>query len=508
MANDIRARLENCSQLPSMPAVAIRLLDLCQQDEPELAEIAALLSHDPALTAKLLRLTNSPAFGLKSKVSTVSHATMILGLNAIQTLALSFSLVRNLQQRHHQPMKWFWRRSLLSAVAARETAIATGCLQSEEAFLGALLQDIGILALQQLNDARYGSQPADASLDHERLVTAEHEAFGEDHATIGGWLCERWKLPAVLSTAVAASHDPATLPASTHPDIARVACIVALSGLIAEIWMHEDTATATAAARAASAQYLGLPAATLDRVLLGVTENAKEVAVLFDVSIDSQEEMVAILERAKETLLLLAIEANRRATDAQQTIGELEDKARSLEQEAHRDRLTGIFNRAFFDRALDGYIDLVRSKSLPVSLLFVDIDHFKTVNDTYGHLAGDRVLAAVAQGLASQLRSQDLAARFGGEEFVVILSGAGPAEAASVAERMRRSVANASYDIGEGKRIQVTVSLGVASLPPQATVVKEAFIAAADGALYAAKRNGRNRFVAAEMRTEAGTGSI
>ena len=133
-----------------MPAVAIQILDLCQKDEPDMSEIAKLIGSDPALSAKILRLTNSPVYGLKCQVRTVSHAICLLGLSAVRPLALSFSLVKGLQARDRKALTWFWKRSLLSAVAARELAAATNYRLAEEAFLGALLQDIGVLAMRQL----------------------------------------------------------------------------------------------------------------------------------------------------------------------------------------------------------------------------------------------------------------------------------------------------------------------------------------------------------------------
>jgi diguanylate cyclase (GGDEF)-like protein len=503
MVTDVKEKLERSHDLPSMPAVAIRILDLCQQSEPELDEIAKLLSHDPALTAKLLRLTNSPVYGLKSRVSTVSQAVVILGLNAIQTLALSFSLVKNLQQRDLKPANWFWRRSLLAAVASREIAIAVGCLQSEEAFLAALLQDIGILALRQLGEPGYESLSGHAENDHRGLSAMETELFGMDHATIGGWLCEKWKLPPVLCTAVAYSHAPQDLPPDTHPDVARIARIVAVAGLAADIWMRDNTATATAEVRAMSEQLLQVPSATLDQVLQRVTENSKDVAALFDVAIASQEEMTAILERAKETLLMLAIEATRRVSASQETIDQLQSKAKTLEKKAERDALTGLYNRAYFDRTLDECMQTARVGGPPVSLIIADIDHFKAVNDTHGHLAGDRTLAGVAKVLAAQLRARDVATRYGGEEFALILTEAGPAVAASVAERVRRAVEETKFDIGDGKQIQVTISLGVATVPPRAPVGEEALIGAADAAMYIAKRSGRNRVATGELGSRA-----
>jgi diguanylate cyclase (GGDEF)-like protein len=498
MVADIRARLENCPELPSLPAVAVRILNLCQQENPELTEIAKLLAHDPALAAKLLRLTNSPAYGLKREVSTVSHATMILGLNAIRTLALSFSLVKNLQQNDKHPVTWFWKRSLMSAVAARELAVACGCLQSEEAFLGALLQDIGVLALRQLREPQYEEVSSQAGANHGRLIAAEQELFGADHAEIGGWLCARWKLPPVLGEAVRSSHTAAEPPAGTHPDVASLIRVVAVSGLVADIWLREDNAAATSEARAAGQRLLGLPNGELDAILLRVAENSEEVATLFEVAIDSQEQLTAILDRAKETLFLLALEAARKASSAQETIDQLESKAKSLEQAAHRDGLTGLYNRAFFDRELEKLIVQARIAGTAVSVVIADIDHFKAVNDTHGHLAGDRVLAGVAHVLGSQLRPHDIAARYGGEEFVLILVEAGLADAQVVAERMRASVQDARHEIDGGKSISVTISAGCATLLPQATATKETLLAAADAALYAAKRSGRNRIVSAE----------
>jgi diguanylate cyclase (GGDEF)-like protein len=478
-----------------MPAVAIQILDLCQRDEPDIGKIAKLISSDPALSAKILRLTNSPMYGLKCEVRTVSHAICILGLSAVRPLALSFSLVKGLQDKDKKTLTWFWRRSLLSAVAARELATATGYRLSEEAFMGALLQDIGVLALRQLSGTEYPALVRTGT-SHAALAEGERALFGEDHASVGAWLTDRWKLPATLCTAVGYSHAPDQLPPDVHPDIATLVRLVAVSGQVADLWIEQDPALAMQTLREASSQLLQMDDAKLDAALKRIAVRAEEVASYFDVDLGSPEELSAILEQAKETLLILAIAANRQASDAQQAIGTLEAKAKSLEQEAQRDGLTGLYNRVTFNQALAQELSAALREGKALSLILFDIDHFKDVNDSYGHQVGDKVLAGIAKVLGSRLRPTDFSARYGGEEFVLLLPDTDLPGAAVVADRLRQRVAETAHDIGHGAVLRTTVSAGYASVRPGASTTPEAMLASADAALYAAKRAGRNRVVA------------
>jgi diguanylate cyclase (GGDEF)-like protein len=485
-----------------MPAVAIQILDRCQRDEPDMGEIAKLISSDPALSAKILRLTNSPMYGLKCEVRTVSHAICILGLSAVRPLALSFSLVKGLQEKDKKTLTWFWRRSLLSAVAARELATAMGYRLSEEAFMGALLQDIGALALRQLPGTEYPTLVR-AGTNHARLAEGERALFGEDHAAVGAWLAERWKLPSTLCTAVRFSHAPDQLPADVHPDIVTLVRLVAVSGEVADLWIEEDPALAMKTLREDSSRLLQIDDAKLDAALKRIAVRAEEVASYFDVDLGTGEELSAILEQAKETLLILAIAANRQVSDARQAIGTLEAKAKSLEQEAQRDGLTGLFNRLAFDQALAQKLSAALCEGKALSLILFDIDHFKDVNDSYGHQVGDKVLAGIAKVLGSRLRPTDFSARYGGEEFVLLLPDTDLPGAAVVADRLRQRVAETAHDIGHGAILRTTVSAGYASLTPGTPTTAEALLASADAALYAAKRAGRNRVAAGES-PEAG----
>jgi diguanylate cyclase (GGDEF)-like protein len=158
-------------------------------------------------------------------------------------------------------------------------------------------------------------------------------------------------------------------------------------------------------------------------------------------------------------------------------------------ERALRDPLTGALNRAALEEALRREVEVARRQSTPLGVLFIDIDHFKQVNDTYGHRFGDDVLRAVAHAVSDTIRRSDALYRYGGEEFVVLASHTQPIGAQQLAERIRSNVA-AIGTVG-GVALQVTVSLGVAGLRSGETC--EAVLKRADAALYRAKENGRNR---------------
>lgn len=161
------------------------------------------------------------------------------------------------------------------------------------------------------------------------------------------------------------------------------------------------------------------------------------------------------------------------------------------ERRAQTDSLTGVLNRRSFLERLDAACLRARTRGLPISLLFIDLDHFKQINDTFGHAAGDACLMAIIAPIQAELRQSDVIGRYGGEEFVVILSSADGAAAYPIAERILSRVAAVRVE-GFGDPIALTCSIGVATSDTLG-VWGESLIARADEAVYAAKRSGRNR---------------
>jgi two-component system cell cycle response regulator len=165
---------------------------------------------------------------------------------------------------------------------------------------------------------------------------------------------------------------------------------------------------------------------------------------------------------------------------------------RQMYESALRDDLTKTFNRKYFTDRLESEFAYAMRTKADLSLVAFDLDHFKEVNDSYGHPAGDQVLSEVSQAVAVLIRVEDVFARIGGEEFAVICRGADRTQGLTVAERIRQAVANHKLMVDE-KVLSVAISAGVASVPNPRISDAQALIAAADQALYDAKRAGRNR---------------
>src|SRR3569623_3042514 len=148
----LRQKLESCKSLPSLPAVAVHVLRLCQRENFDIADVARAIGSDPALSAKVVSLVNSPLFGLRKEVATVSHALVLLGANAVRTIALSFAVVNDL--REHERVGFAhrasWRRAIFAAAAAQALSHSAGARTPADAFLAALLQGVGQRALEQV----------------------------------------------------------------------------------------------------------------------------------------------------------------------------------------------------------------------------------------------------------------------------------------------------------------------------------------------------------------------
>lgn len=167
---------------------------------------------------------------------------------------------------------------------------------------------------------------------------------------------------------------------------------------------------------------------------------------------------------------------------------------RAATQSALRDPLTGAGNRIAMEQTLTREIEVARRHNQPLSLLMLDIDHFKRVNDTFGHTAGDEVLRTIAQSLKTQLRNIDRVFRYGGEEFLVVLSGTDSEAAGLIGERLRQATMALDYPMLDHP-LELSISLGCSTLLPAETA--DSLLRRADTALYVAKREGRNRLAMA-----------
>jgi diguanylate cyclase (GGDEF)-like protein len=478
------SRIRQCPTLPSLPAIAMQVLDLAQREEVDIAEIARVISKDPALSSKILRTVNSSFYGRAQSISTISHALVILGLQSVKTLVLGFSLVTNLTKNKSKGFKHltYWRRSIYAATAARTIASKIQLVQQEEVFLAALLQDIGMLVLDQILQEQYGGIIERAE-SHEDLSALEKGELGMSHADVAGVLAEMWKLPPLLRVPMASHHTHAEV---TDPALRKMTELVYLSGRCADVFVDENAAGAIAHVRKFVLETYQISESDCDAMLDDICKRTKEIAPMFEISLGSVDSYEAVLKKANEALVELTLRSQQQAST-------LQVQNQQLKKQATTDGLTALANRATFDEFLAEQFGQAGQSGKPLSLLMLDIDKFKSVNDKHGHPAGDAVIKYIGKLLKTAARVQDLAARYGGEEMALILPGTSRNTAAAIAETICRAVAAKQVPLGDGKTLSVTASLGVAAFEPGGVLAQPAhLIKAADLALYTAKKSGRN----------------
>ncbi|MEQ1581545.1 MAG: GGDEF domain-containing protein, partial [Steroidobacteraceae bacterium] len=238
---------------------------------------------------------------------------------------------------------------------------------------------------------------------------------------------------------------------------------------------------------------LGLTDEKFTEVVTRILKLIPEAEDLYETSIIDQNDAEALLSQAREMLTVRSLHALREVHALQETAGLLLSRTEQLEDANRRDGLTGVMNRASLDRHLEREFTQAVMFQRSLSVAFIDLDHFKKVNDTFGHQMGDKVLRSCAQAMQSSVRGSDIVARYGGEEFVVLLPGTDDEMARQVCERILGAIRELRHEASNATII-TTVSIGLATYTPQHRFASATeLVDAADHALYAAKLRGRNR---------------
>lgn len=494
MNPEIEAQLRLSVNFPSPPGVATHIIELAQDPEIEMSKVAKALSMDSALSSKVLRVANSPLYAQRRKSESLRQALVVLGLNATLTLALSFSLVKSLRGAKSNGLdyKLYWRRALLSATAARALSDFMHQALAEEVFLAALLQDVGMLALDQSLPDLY-RDVGGLQQDHEALAELEIKRVRVDHAHVGGWLMRNWNLPERLHNAVTRSHRLQQTHTAEPAEIFE-RC-VALSGPIADLFLLEPHRRQFAETALRAERCLGLDKMAFGQVLGTIGSMIPETEAIFEAELLSKQHPDLILEQARDVLMLRSLHALREVNTLRAAADSAAARALEIEEETRRDTLTGVYNRAYLEQFLAREFEHSTLHKWPLSIAFADLDDFKNINDHFGAQAGDRVLQATARILRGNTRETDLIARHGGEEFIVVLPATDAQTAHAICERIVMAFRNTGHVMGS-ERALVTVSVGCATLDAQTQFANPAdLVAAADQALYTAKLRGRNRSV-------------
>ncbi len=491
----LQTRLERCTTLPSPPVVALRVIELAQDPEVDIGMVADVISTDPALAAKVLRVSNSPIYALRRKAETLHQAITLLGLNGTLMLALSFSLASTMNDDADQGFDYthFWKRSLAAATCARRLGAAIKLRTREELFLASLLQDIGMLVIDKMDPKFYQGLGVDQH-DHAAVAACESERLGVDHAAIGGWMLRKWGFPEYLFDAVVYSHA-AESPVEAR-DLQKLVHCVSLSGLLVDAMQNPTEHNNLPLIAGLANDRLDIDEEMFREMMEALNEDLVEAQDMFETDLSDYSYSDTLIDNAKETLMMMNLQSLQQADRLQETAEVLESRTRELEERSRRDGLTGLYNRAHLDEKISHEFTMASDRDWSMVVMFVDLDHFKRVNDTYGHQAGDQVLQRAAHALVKGTRDDDIVARYGGEEFVIVMPGHGEKTAHIVADRLVNAFRDMTHVVNDDKEINVTASIGLSIMGENESFESvEAMLEAADKALYVAKKNGRNRYV-------------
>jgi diguanylate cyclase (GGDEF)-like protein len=485
MPSELLQQLRDLDRLPTIPGVAIEIINLLQQDEVPIDRLVQVLGRDPALVTKVLRTANSSMFGARREIANVKQAITLLGLRTVNLLALSFSLVATRGPRSGPfDHRRYWRQSAVMTTAARYLAGRVAPTLRDEAFLAGLLCKLGLLVLSDGLAERYGPLLEEAAKGERDLHDLEREALGTTHAELAGDLLDEWGLPPTVCRSVAAQFDPESLePGSRERTLAQILRVAVTCG---ELCFGRNLEEAAIAIKQLAASYFNLDSEGCGELIAHIERELPQAARLLEAELDDPRALSEVFMRAGQLMVKETLALNQQVKQATAT-------AERLQKRATTDPLTGLGNRGFFDETLEAALAEARRAGAPLGLLVLDLDHFKSVNDGYGHRVGDEMLRRTGAAVNAWAAVDELAFRYGGEEIAVILPGVGAARLRERAEALRAAIAEIEIATPKGP-LRRTASIGGAwtAHASEATTGGD-LVEAADRQLYAAKAAGRNQ---------------
>lgn len=468
------------------------MVEIAQMDEPDFGEISRVIRADPVVSGKILKTANSALFGFRHKIESIEHAIPKLGITLLRTLILGFHLARHKthQQQLEPVFQDLWRCSLTQAAFAELIAEEFLVADPPTSFLAAMLQDIGILAMVSEAPADYLATVLSRS-SFPNVAAAERSHFGFSHVDVSTEIIKQWGLEESFGDAIRHHHDKVV---SSKPNPAQRLKVVLQAANLGTAVLFTKRSSATSLNSSLDQWigfmefHFGLTGMQAEQLITEVDRRVVEYSTLFKFNIgegsDSEDAVAAAMEMLQEIALKNQVELMSRKRPKL--------ALRDEDNELYRDSLSGLYNRRFMNEHLSDRLAKRIKKKKPIALLFLDVDKFKTINDSYGHSAGDQAIRHVASWLTQSIRNDDLAIRLGGDEFLVILQSVKEDHFEKIANRIVQEVP--PFELPGAKHIDVSLSVGCAIYQPVRGDATDAnwLIDQADQSMYQAKKAGGN----------------
>jgi len=499
----LNRRLENV-KLPTLPAVAQKLVELCKDENAAFAQFARVIESDPGLASRLLQVTNSAYYGLRNKVTTLERAIGVLGLKYVKMTSLGFRLATTLSASSSGRFDLgdFWEQSLLRGVLARQLARQYCPARPDEAFLVGLLQNCGIPVLMELLGEPYLEMWRSGESSQASLYRLEREMFDVNHVQVAAVLTEQWSLPELLAAPIRNHHQPGELQPSTDEmrQLSQMGYFVGTLSWNKPAALSEDDLGLPEYAQ----RVFGLERKQLGAALERARQEFGNVAQLFGEILPDRAGVDKLVRQAHALLAGLSAEAVHNIFVLEEEVKRLRARCAGLTssvddfaKQAEKDDLTGLLLRAPLDRFLDNACWRVKSGETTLTVIFLDVDNFKDINNNHSHAAGDRVLQDLAMVMRGLFGEGGCVARYGGDEFVAALMGLPFRQALQLArglvEKVRETQVPVRGEADKGAGLSISCSVGMlfceaGAKPGNGARVMEL----ADQQMYMVKRRGKN----------------
>ncbi len=487
--------------LPSPPAGLAMIIQATGNPRISPRELARMISSEPSFTTEILRLANSPLYGLGRRVRTVPQATVAMGMRTIRNSALAHA-VRATTSRVNTgdfDRVRFWEDSLRRGCAALVLARRAGFDNPHEAFTISLIQDIGYILMAIAWPTRGGEIQRLMDMPAAQRLSEERRLFGITHPEVLSKHGPDWGFPQDMLDAMAHHHEPEIHIPNRRSmrlwELARAA------DALADVGQVKACGNTLQSARRLVEALRTRDGVVLDIFALSEELNAEMSAIAVDMRIEIGRQVgyEQLSAAANDSLLRVTDEYEELTRKLELLLKEKEELTKQLQRTnaqllklATTDPMTELANRRAYLQRLEEELERVAEGAMPMSLLMIDIDHFKNINDTYGHATGDAVIKAVAGVLVTCTRDVDMVGRLGGEEFSVLLRDTDKEGAEFVATRIRQTIESLEVDFGEVTGVRVTASVGGTTVEREKTT-QDKVLSTADAALYESKENGRNK---------------
>ncbi len=499
---NVREKILKANNIPTLSPVVLKVIEIVGDENSSIEDLTRVIEQDAGLTVKILQVVNSSFYSFSKRVYNIKHAASMIGMNATASLALSVAVIDIFKEKYDgYDFVKYWEKSLFTAICAKLLAKKIDFENIEIVYIAGLLAHICDFFLID-NFPREFQRLAKIKLHGLQRSRKEIELFGMTHSEMSSLILQNLNFPDIIWYSIKYHQAEELLASVPQESIKKVSQLIFCASKMTAVF-YDDLMLFSKVHRNIE-EMLGLEKNDIKEVLEVVKNEVEEAASFFGFSDMEYPSYFEILEKANHELMKINLNFERVILELKQEkekslkfSQKLEETNKKLLNIALKDPLTGAYNRRYLNEILEVEISQAKRYNTMLLIIACDIDHFKKVNDTYGHNEGDLVLKSVVRIIKSSLRKTDILARTGGEEFIIVCHSINGEAGNKVAEKLRKKIEETPIDLKRDISISITMSFGVACYSPAMRNIEE-FIKVADNRLYLAKERGRNRVVCSD----------